>query len=280
MSLFINVRAGDYGALCTAYVIAGDPLASPPMMTSLPYESLASLVAGKELLLATHGFNVSYVGGLHSLGRLEAMLAPRANEMMIGILWPGDFVIPAINYPFSEKVASHAGGLVADFCNLWLGNATSLSFASHSLGARVALAAISALKRRARSLCIAAGAIGADCLTAEYAAAATNCDRVVTLSSMEDMVLALAFPPGDLIADILDLDHKPFQRALGRRGPQTPYAAAISATQIPDRFDYGHGDYLPPSHLAKLAPDPAARWTAATDFMERAFRGETQTWPG
>jgi hypothetical protein len=281
VSLFVNVRAGNYGALCDAYVIEGDPLVAAPAMKAVPYENLAALVGGKDVLLAAHGFNVNYVNGLHSLGRLETLLAPHANEVVMGVLWPGDWALPAINYPFEDKVAAHAGQLLAAFCNRWLTPAASLSFASHSLGARVVLEAVAALQRRTHSLCIAAGAIGADCLTAHYKAAAANCDALITLSSMKDVVLALAFPPGDIIADILNLDHKPFQRALGRRGPQSPYGPPIKAAQIADAAKYNHGDYLPPSDLSKPAPDPRpeAKWPHALEFMQRAFRSEPQSWP-
>ena len=279
MTYFINLRAGSYGSVCDPYVIAGDILSDPPGMASVPYESIPALVKGKDVLLATHGFNVGYVDGLRSLGRLETVLAPTAGEMVFGVLWPGDWAIPGINFPFEEKIAGHAGQLLGAFCNRWLAGARSLSFVSHSLGARVVLEAVAGLQTKARTLCITAGAIGADCLSAQYQAAAANCLSVVTLSSMEDLVLSLAYPVGDIIADILDMDHKPFERALGREGPETPFGPPISAAQIPDAADYNHGDYLPPADLAAPVPDPNAKWTQSAGFMARAFRGMRQTWP-
>jgi hypothetical protein len=281
LTYFLNLRAGPYGAVCSPYVLQGDAMADPPAMTSVPYESIGNLVAGKNVLLATHGFAVNYVDGLRSLGRLEAVLAPSANEFIFGVLWPGDWAVPAVNYPFEDKIAAHCGRLLGAFCNRWLTGAASLSLLSHSLGARVMLETLAGLQgRRVRNLCIAAGAIGADCLTDQYPNAVQNCDAVVTLSSMEDLVLSLAFPVGDLIADILDLDHKPFQRALGREGPETPYPhPPIGAAQIADAPPYDHGDYLPPSDPAAAVPDPMAKWWQSTAFMGRAFRGQPQTWP-
>jgi hypothetical protein len=283
VALFINLRGPGYQAVGSPIVLEGDPLIAgqDPQMTVLTGDVLRARAAGRSVLLATHGFNVNYVDGLRGLARLEAMVAAGATELVIGVLWPGDFVIPAINFPFSEKVAAQAGKVLGKFCNDHLSQAASLSFVSHSLGVRVVLEAAEALKRRPRDICIAAGAIGADCLTAEYAAAASNSDALVTLSSMADQVLALAFPPGDLIADILNLDHKPFQRALGRRGPQTPYGPPVTAAQIPDALGYNHGDYMPPADLTKPVPDPDphARWPSATAFMARAFRGSPQSWP-
>ena len=279
MNYFINLRAGPYGAVCDPYVIAGDITAGDPVMKSVPFESVPALVQGKNVLLATHGFNVGYQDGVRSLGRFSQSLAPTSNEFVFGVLWPGDWVIPAINYPFEEKIAAHAGQLLGKFCNRWLTGAGNLSLVSHSLGARVVLEAAGALNRRARTLCITAGAIGADCLTASYRAAAANCDAIQTLSSMEDMVLAMAFPVGDIIADILDLDHKPFERALGRRGPEVPYGPTVAPFQIPDAADYGHGDYLPPSSSALPPADPNAKWSKSVAFMGRAFRRQSQSWP-
>jgi hypothetical protein len=281
VTLFLNTRGASYGAVVTPLLLEGDAVATPPQLSPVPEAAISSWIGGKSVLLATHGFNVNLQDGARSLGRLETMIAPRPSERVIGVLWPGDFVIPAINYPFTEKIAAHAGQLVGDFCNRYLGAAARLSFVSHSLGARVVLEAIQALKRRAYSLCIAAGAVGADCFAVEYAAAAKNCDSVVTLSSMADLVLELAYPPGDLIADLFDWDHKAFERALGRRGPETPFGSPITAAQIPDQLGYDHGDYMPPGDLAQPVPDPNpnTKWPRATAFLANAFRGERQPWP-
>jgi hypothetical protein len=279
VSWFVNLRAGPFGAVCDPYVLQGDIAADPPGMVSTPYEAIPAIVKARNVLLATHGFNVDYVNGLRSLGRLESLVAPTASEVVLGVLWPGDWVIPAVNYPFEEKVAKDVGKRLAAFCNRWLAGAASLSFASHSLGARVVLEAVAGLNRNARQVCITAGAIGADCLAAEYEAAAARADSIVTLSSMEDKVLSLAYPVGDFIADLLDQDHKLFERALGREGPERPFGPQVTAAQIPDQPPYDHGDYFPPANLALPSPDPASKWSKATDFVIRAFRGAQQSWP-
>lgn len=279
MSYFINLRGSEYGAICDPYVLEGDILANPPAMAPIAYEAVPALVKGMNVLLTTHGFNVNYVDGVRALGRLESLIAPTTSELIFGVLWPGDWVIPAVNYPFTEKIATQAGQRLSTFCNRWLAGARSLSFVSHSLGARVLLQTVRGFSRKAHNLCLTAAAIEDDCLTTEYRAATANCDAIVTLSSMEDWVLALAYPPGDLIADILDCDHKPFQRALGRAGPANPFGAPISADEIHDAPPYGHGNYMPPADLTQAVPDPNALWTKPTSFMARAFRGQTQTWP-
>ncbi|HEY2658930.1 MAG TPA: alpha/beta hydrolase [Caulobacteraceae bacterium] len=278
MTLYVNLRAGPYGAVCEPYVLEGDALANdPPQVTSTPWSDLPGRVKGKDVLLAAHGFNVSYEDGVQSLGRLETALDMRSTEVFFGVLWPGDWMIPAINYPFEDKIAMHGGALLAGFCNRWLAKARSVSFLSHSLGARVILQAIEGLSRPARRVCITAGAVNADCLTAEFAASARDAGTIFTLSSREDMVLALAFPLADPIADVMDQDHRPFQRALGREGPLDPYGDNITPFEIPNAPPYGHGNYFPPGGPGDPSPD--GEWKQAVAFMARAFRGQPQTWP-
>ena len=279
MTYFVNLRAGAYGAVCDPYVLKGDGTADPPVVTSVYWDALPILAKGKDVLLAAHGFNVSYESGLASLTRLEAALQIRPNELFLGVLWPGDWVVPAVNYPFEDNIASHAGTLLGGFCNRWLASATSLSFLSHSLGARVILEAIKASSRRVRRACITAGAVNAACLTEEYAAVVGNCDEIRTLSSRMDLVLELAYPPGDFLADILDPDHPPFEPALGRGGPISPYGPSIRAYEIADAPPYDHSNYFPPSGPLPPPAGQPPEWEAAVAFMASAFRGQTPAWP-
>src|SRR5262249_1713151 len=101
----------------------------------------------------------------------------------IGVLWPGDSVIPIVDYPFEGEVAIDCGKRLAEFCNLSCASAQSLSFASHSLGARLVLQAVTRLNRKVQSICLAAAAINRDCLVTEYAAAAQNCAHISLLAS-------------------------------------------------------------------------------------------------
>ena len=279
MTRFVNFRGSSYGAVCSPYVLEGDPLTDPPAMKSVLWNAVPILVRGKDVLLAAHGFNVAYASGVHSLGRLEAALQPRSGEAFFGVLWPGDWILPAINYPFEDRIASRAGQLLADFCNTWLASARSVSFLSHSLGARVILEAIRLSKRRIRRACITAGAVNANCLAEEYALAAANCDSIITLSSMQDKVLEFAYPAGDLLADVLYPDHPPFESALGRHGPTPPFASFIRAYEIADSPPYDHGDYLPPGDLKTPFPNPQANCTRSVEFMAAAFRGQAPSWP-
>jgi hypothetical protein len=279
MTYFVNLRGSDYGAVCSPYVLSGDSNLPSPLVKAVPWNAVPYIVKGKNVLLAAHGFNVSYEDGFHSLGHLEDALAMRPDECFLGVLWPGDWAIPAINYPFEDRTASRAGTLLGDFCSRWLTSASTISFLSHSLGARVILEAIKASAIRPRRVCITAGAVNSACLSEEYAVAADTGAEIRTLASRQDLVLELAYPPGDLLGDLLDPDHPPFEPALGRGGPTRPYGSNIYPSETKPSPPYGHEDYFPP---AKTPLPPASqddKWRKAVEYMACAFRGTPCDWP-
>jgi hypothetical protein len=210
------------------------------------------------------------------LGHLDLALNLGPSELFIGILWPGDWWIPAINYPFEGATSIKCGQNLAAFCNENLNAARSVSFASHSLGGRLVLEAVENLNRPARVTCLTAGAVNADCFQTEYAASVGMSDSLSALASREDRVLQLAFPLGDIIADLLNQDHALGEPALGRNGPEQPVDGKVAPSQIPDDEGFDHGDYFPPSESGPIAP---GRWSNVVGFILRAFRGERQTWP-
>jgi hypothetical protein len=281
VTYFLNFRTrGVGGAVVDPYFLEGDGAASPPNFSVVPEALIPSIVGGKNLLFATHGFNVSYMAGACSLGLLARYLDLAAPSLFIGMLWPGDSWLPIVDYPFEGGVALDCGGRLASFCNAKCGAAQSLSFLSHSLGARLVLEAVARLDRKARSVCLAAAAINRDCLTTEYSTAAANSELISVLASHRDDVLKIAFSVGDPFADLLHDDHTPFQKALGLDGPPTPARQPIHLPwQIPDRDAYGHGDYLPPGRSTALPPPPGTKWSQAADFMKRAFFAQPQSWP-
>jgi Alpha/beta hydrolase of unknown function (DUF900) len=280
MTLYLNFRSQAVGgSVINPQVFSGDGDVSQPTLAMVAAEKLAANAAGKKILFGVHGFNVSRDEGIRALARLEPALALSSSELFIGILWPGDFWLPVVNYPFEGAHAMDSGRKLADFCNRKLSGAFSLSFLSHSLGVRVVLEAVKYLDRKAEDICLTAAAINRDCLTGGYAKAAANAGAVSLLASRSDLVLKLAFPIGDPIADVLQDDHTPFQPALGYNGP-SPVGPAIAPWQIPDEADYDHGNYLPPSSPAVTAAQRRdKKWPRAAAFMARAFRGQTQTWP-
>jgi hypothetical protein len=270
MAYFLNFRIqGVGGAVIDPYLLAGDGAAVPPAVSVVPWAQVGSVLTGKNLIFVTHGFNVSYQDGATALDQLSRSLSLPASYQFIGMLWPGDASIPIIDYPFEGAPAMDSGKRLGDFCNRWCAWAQSLSFVSHSLGARMVLQGITGLTRRVRFLCMMAGAINRDCLTAEYAIAAAKCDRIAVLASHNDDVLKLAFPVGDAISDLLHNDHT-LRAALGYDGPPTP-TAVNAPWQIADGCDYGHGDYLPSAGNVK--------WQKPADFVSRNVSGQPLIWP-
>jgi hypothetical protein len=273
MTYFLNFRAQPVGGGVNDPVLwEGDGTTAAKQWSLVPSAQIPGLFRGKNVLFATHGFNVDQKSGANALGLLDKYLALAPPALFVAMLWPGDSFMPIVDYPFEGSVAIQAGNELADFCNTSCAAAQSLSFASHSLGARFVLQAVSQLNGKARSVCLAAAAVNQDCLTTEYAAATQKAERISLLASHEDDVLKIAFAVGDPFADLLHDDHSPFEPALGYDGPPAPPPQPVQYPwQIPDADDYGHSDYLPPT-------DPN-RWPNAADFIKRAFLGQSQTWP-
>ncbi|HML10663.1 MAG TPA: alpha/beta hydrolase [Stellaceae bacterium] len=272
MTYFLNFRSQNVGGpVVGPYLLQGDGSAPSPQVSVVPPARLPSIFAGKNVLFVTHGFNVSYQDGANALELLGRYLNLASSYLFVGMLWPGDAWIPVVDYPFEGNVAIDCGNRLARFCNNVCAGAQSLSFASHSLGARFVLQAITGLNRRVKLLCMMAGAVNQDCLGAEYAAAASQCDRIAALASHCDDVLKLAFTIGDPFADLLHDDHTPFRAALGYDGPSLP-TSVIAPWQIPDGDDYGHGSYLPPGPGDN-------RWQYAANFILANFYGDPVTWP-
>lgn len=279
MTLFANLRAGAWGAVGDARILRGDPFASdPPAMQPVDFPEWDSLFVGRDVILVTHGFNVGYASGLRSLALLEQALDLDPQSVYVGVLWPGDWVVPAINYPFAVRIAQRSGLSLGAFCNTWLTKARSVSLVSHSLGARVILEAVQMLDRPPKLVCVTAGAVNDDCFAVEYPDVAAKTKDVQNLASRRDQVLALAYPAGDLIAELLHDDHAPFVRALGRDGPGRPYPAKVSPLVIPDDDGFGHLDYFPPAD-PRLAATPGAHWATVAGFIRRALQGSRPSWP-
>jgi alpha/beta hydrolase family protein DUF900 len=282
MTMYVSFRAHSVGgAVVDPYVLEGDGTASPPILHFLDWPSVTARITGKNVLFGVHGFNVSYEHGARSLGQLEPQLGLRNSDLYLGVLWPGDFWLPVVNYPFEGAVSIDCGRRLAACCSRWFASAQSLCFVSHSLGARLVLEAVQNLSRPARVVCLAAAAINEDCLTTEYADAAKNTEEISILASRKDDVLKIAFRIGDPISDLLHDDHRPFEQALGYDGPPAPALPPVVAPwQIPDALGYGHGDYLPPGDAVQDAQAVAkAKWLRAASFMSRAFHSQAQSWP-
>jgi len=242
MIIFLDLRAQSVG---------GDPAHEVTIRDShgkiFNSTFFADYIRGKDVLLATHGFNVTRQDGIDAFTFWEKWLSLGDSFAYIAVLWPGDSRwIPVIDYPFEGDEAIRSGKLLAQFLNDHLAGAVTISFASHSLGARMVLETVRHLQRPVKRAVLMAGAINNDCLTHEYKDANDKIKTLSILASKCDTVLAFAFPIGNVFEGIVDRSHPYWDGALGRYGPDTPYPANIQAGwQIPKSWNYGHGDYLP-----------------------------------
>lgn len=278
MTRFISTRARTSGdGIRDPYIFdsAGGP---SPTETRVDEAVAGAAVHGKHVVLAVHGFNVSYAKGIRSLALLERELNLTSDHAFFGVLWPGDWIINIINYPAEAKDAVESGRRIALLLNRRFRGAASFSFISHSLGARVLLEAVMGLAVPARELCITAAAADDNCLAGPYAKVKRHAARTTVLSSKSDMTLKLAYPLGDFASDIFWRDKdSPWRTALGRKGPRPHEPPPVTPRQIPDGDKYDHGDYFPPSDGT---PSPAnARWRGAVKYMRRCLQGAPDTWP-
>lgn len=244
MSWILDLRAlGSGGGIALdVAVYRGDILT--------PVETFQQELLNKDLLFATHGFNVDRLHGRASLTDWEAWHTLPADTVFVGVLWPGDSAwIPVIDYPIEGNEAIAAGNVLARFITSALTGASTVSFSSHSLGARMVLQTIRGLSRagrRVRRLMLMAGAIDDNCLSNEYADAAACVDAISVLSSYHDQVLHLAFPVGNFFSGIVTRGDPYWHAALGREGPSSTLEGKVqSGWQIPNSWHYGHHDYLP-----------------------------------
>jgi hypothetical protein len=244
---FLSTRAHSVGGpVAPVKILDADRLGYPGDLA----QELMNAIRGREVYFATHGFEVNQNDGIAHLSFWFNSLQI-GSAVPIGLLWPGDCIIPIfVDYIVEGRDAISSGNLFSAFLNANFTGAVSLSFASHSLGARVVLQTISGLSGNlhVRRALLMAGAIDDDCLSDEYGSAANNVDEISVLASTRDDVLAFAFPLGNPLQGILDSGHPYHRAALGRTGPVPPYPPGNRLQpnwQIPSNLAYGHKSYLP-----------------------------------
>ena len=287
MTRFLDVRISSVGGALAKSVslFQGTEIGN---YRSVNQAEFLNDIHGRHVLIATHGFNVDRAAGIACLSNWERLLQLAPPSVFIGLLWPGDSVwLHALDYPEVPRVADQAGQLIAPFLDANFGGAVSVSFASHSLGARVLLATVSKMSRPVRQATIMAGAIDDNCLNTEFQAAGAKIGRISVLASKRDTVLSAAFPLGNFLGGILDAGHPWWRAALGQGGPSSPWPVNFQAPfEIPDNWEFRHDDYLqldPPSPSIAVPTDVPvdgssppgtnywqAAWTAA--FVSTRFR--------
>ncbi len=259
MTRFLDVRMHPVGGELAGQVsvFQGTDIGN---YTGMLLGDLLSQVNGRHVFLVAHGFNVNRADGIACLANWEKLLQLQEPAVFLGLLWPGDSVwAHGLDYPSEPRVANNAGKLIAQFLDANFGGASSISLASHSLGARVVLETAQQMKRGLRRVILMAPAIDDNCLTTEFSGAAAHAEAISVLASKKDTVLSELFPMGNFFAGILTAGHPWWRAALGHSGPANPAPSNfVSPHQIPDNWSFNHGDYLLISQPAAPAlPLPA-----------------------
>jgi pimeloyl-ACP methyl ester carboxylesterase len=255
MTMFLDLRAIPSGGFVAHEVTVIGTVAH----TSNATAEFERRTRGRNVVLATHGFNVNSKDGVAALSKWDALCGLPSPWEYLGVLWPGDSrYLPVLDYPVEGSVALASGRLLAKFLNEHAAGAANISLVSHSLGARTVLETVKNLNRRVAVLILMAAAIEDDCLTNEYADAMKKVDQVNIIASRSDWVLENAFPIGNLVGGILMHGHPYFRKALGREGPRSVAGldAQYQLWQIPDGWNYVHGDYLPGNKVDPRIPPP------------------------
>jgi hypothetical protein len=255
MTYFLDCRLSPVGGVLAASVNISQFTPGGTYL-SLSLSDLQDAIRGRNVLIATHGFNVNRADGISCLSNWESLLQlPQPYSAFVGLLWPGDSIwAHGLDYPEEPRIANEAGSLFAQFIDAHFQDAASISFASHSLGARVVLATISHLSLPVRRVTLMAPAIDDNCLTTEFKDAAKGIGALSVLASKKDEVLSAAFPLGNFFAGIIAAGHPWWRAALGHRGPVKPWPVNFQPPfELPNGWDYEHGNYL---QIDNPAPSP------------------------
>ncbi|HEV2202855.1 MAG TPA: alpha/beta hydrolase [Bryobacteraceae bacterium] len=278
MTRFLDVRLSPVGGSLAASVAMhqGTDILN---YAGLDKVQLLADIKGRHVLIATHGFNVNRADGIAGLSKWEGQLQLVPPSVFVGLLWPGDSIwAHGFDYPEEPRIANEAADLMAPFIDANFGGAASISFASHSLGARLVLRTISLMGLPVRRATLMAGAIDDNCLNTEFKAAAARIGEVSVLASKKDEVLSAAFPLGNFVAGIIAEGHPWWRAALGHRGPSKPRPGNFQAPfEIPDNWNFGHGDYLRIDSPPPLPPVIALPTDVPPDGSARPADG-TRGW--
>jgi hypothetical protein len=266
MTRFLDVRLDPVGGVLAASVALHQGTGINNYV-SLDLQQLLADIRGCNVLIGTHGFHVNRADGIACLSNWEALLQLADPALFIGLLWPGDSIwAQGLDYPVEPRIANEAGQLVAPFIDANFAGAASISFVSHSLGARVVLQTVANLSLPVRRVVLMAGAIDDNCLVTEFQTAAAKIGTISVLASKKDAVLAALFPLGNLIGGIIAAGHPWWHAALGHAGPSQRPANLQAPYEIPDGWDFGHHNYLqvdpPPMPAIVLPTDVPAQGSA------------------
>lgn len=185
--------------------------------TELDEENLYAQAAGKHVLVLVHGFRspMKNVAGAYDtvLRKLHEsrLMSKTGYSLVLGYAWPGFRTV--VGFFAAVPYANRSAGYFRQFLRRLCQSALTVDVQTHSIGARVALQALSAADEvYVDNLMTLAAAVDNESLEPEqeFHEALENCRRCLVYHSSRDGVLRLGYT-------ILKAD-----RALGCRGPQNP----------------------------------------------------------
>ncbi|HKP11450.1 MAG TPA: alpha/beta hydrolase [Blastocatellia bacterium] len=193
--------------------------------------NLALQMEGKHVLVLVHGFRnplqnvaTSYQGLLKGLID-NGMMGDAGYSLVLGFTWPG-FETPLGFFP-AIPFANRSAGFLRSLLELATRTARTVDVQTHSLGARVALQALSGgTTAFADNLMMTSPAVDDEVLEPkrEFNGTLAECRRCIVYHSEKDPVLKLIYRIGDA---------PEFDEALGWKGPQHP---KVIESQCPDVF--------------------------------------------
>jgi Alpha/beta hydrolase of unknown function (DUF900) len=255
----------------------GASVGGPVLPGQLVEGRLSALQMAGDVTFLLHGFNVDRAEGKVVLKRFAEHLTMIPHHALVATLWPGDHWAGAFSYSVEGRDADDTALELAKFIYTNLRKSTRVSFATHSLGARVALQVIKLLKPYGFTFtqaCLMAAAVDDYSLgdPAQFRDAARGLQRVAVLASRKDLVLRYAYPAGDLFQSWLFFGQEISGQALGYHGPKTRRNQAapgqVVHTQIADTRNAGHSDYLPD-------PRPTPNQRASMQFANDVLSGRS-----
>jgi esterase/lipase superfamily enzyme len=192
-------------------------LKNTDLFTELDMDNLMAQAMGKHVLVLVHGFrsplkNVAdaYDTLLKQLVQSGLMGHPHY-ELVLGFTWPG--FTTRLGFFAAMPSASRSAGYFRQLLVRLCRSAKTVDVQTHSLGARVALQALSATDEvYADNLMLTAPAVDNECLEPqkEFHEVLDNCRRCLVYHSAKDNVLKVGYTFAGL------------NRALGLRGPEHP----------------------------------------------------------
>lgn len=220
----------------------------PESCRRLTLEDLKFRARDQHVCIMVHGFNNPLAKVLRAYAELEAEMArtgvagPKGYGLVVGFAWPGWTSGPG--FLLARTSAERAGRHLRRLVNHLRPVACTVDIQTHSLGARVALAALRPPRGvYLNHLLLTAPAVDCDILEPgrEFHPALAACSRCLVYHSRHDRILRKSFPIGDLADGI--------KKALGLTGPRhratvlktCPNLYVVDCTRcVPDHHGYRH----------------------------------------